>query len=278
MNIKSNKQNLNYKLTPNQIQKYSRHIIMPQIGSIGQRKLLNSKVLIIGAGGLGSPISIYLTLAGVGTIGIIDMDIVDISNLQRQILHKESNIGEKKINSAKKTLLAYNKDLNLITFDATLNSNNAINIFSQFDIIINGADNFPARYLACDAAYLTNKPLVDGSILLFEGQLSTYIPKKGCYRCLFPEPPPPGEVPSCAEAGVLGVMPGVVGTIQATEAVKFIMGIGDPLIGRLLLIDGLSMEFRVVKTKRNIACPLCGDNPTISQLIDYEEFCGIPTS
>ena len=275
MNIKSNKQNLNYKLTPNQIQKYSRHIIMPQIGSIGQRKLLNSKVLIIGAGGLGSPISIYLTLAGVGTIGIIDMDIVDISNLQRQILHKENNIGEKKIDSAKKTLLEYNKDLNLITFDATLNSNNAINIFSQFDIIINGADNFPARYLACDAAYLTNKPLVDGSILLFEGQLSTYIPKKGCYRCLFPEPPKPGEVPSCAEAGVLGMLPGIVGSIQATEATKLILNIGESLQGKLLLVDALNMDFRTIKLRKNKNCVLCGESPTIKKLIDYDAFCGI---
>ena len=229
MNIKSDKQNLNYKLTPNQIQKYSRHIIMPQIGSIGQRKLLNSKVLIIGAGGLGSPISIYLTLAGVGTIGIIDMDVVDISNLQRQILHQEKNIGEKKIDSAKETLISYNKDLNLITYDEPLNSNNAMSIFSQFDII----------------------------------------------RCLFPEPPNPGEVPSCAEAGVLGMLPGIVGSIQATETTKLILNIGETLQGKLLLVDALNMDFRTIKLKRNKNCVLCGINPTINKLIDYEAFCGI---
>ncbi len=265
-------------LSPYQVQRYSRHIIMPQVGSAGQRKLLNSKVLIIGAGGLGSPISIYLTLAGVGQIGIVDFDDVDVTNLQRQILHYNSDIGRSKVISAKETLNAYNPETEITLFEEPLNSENAIEIMSQFDVIVNGADNFAARYLINDAAYLCNKPLVDGSILLFDGQATVFVPGKGCYRCLFPEPPPPGEVPSCAEAGVLGVMPGIVGTIQATETVKLIMGIGDSLIGRLLLIDGLSMEFRVVKTKRNVNCPLCGDNPSISELIDYEEFCGIPTS
>ena len=265
-------------LSPYQVQRYSRHIIMPQVGSTGQRKLLNSKVLIVGAGGLGSPISIYLTLAGVGQIGIVDFDDVDVTNLQRQILHYDSDIGRSKVTSAKETLNAYNPETEITLFEKPLNSENAIEIMSQFDVIVNGADNFAARYLINDAAYLCDKPLVDGSILLFDGQATVFVPGKGCYRCLFPEPPPPGEVPSCAEAGVLGVMPGVVGTIQATETVKLIMGIGDPLVGRLLLVDGLSMEFRVVKTKRNVNCPLCGENPTISELIDYEEFCGIPTS
>jgi adenylyltransferase/sulfurtransferase len=274
--MKTNNKNsdLNYRLTPNQIQKYSRHIIMPQIGSIGQRKLLNSKVLIIGAGGLGSPISIYLTLAGVGTIGIMDMDTVEASNLQRQILHYENDIGTKKTESAKKTLLSYNSDLNLNTYDEPLSSKNALSIFSEYDIIINGADNFPARYLACDAAYISKKPLVDGSILLFEGQLSTYIPDSGCYRCLFPEPPKPGEVPSCAEVGVLGILPGIVGSIQATETIKLILGIGKILQNKLLLVDALSMEFKTIKFNKNPKCILCGTSPEVTQLIDYEQFCG----
>jgi adenylyltransferase/sulfurtransferase len=274
--MKTNNKNsdLNYRLTPNQIQKYSRHIIMPQIGSIGQRKLLNSKVLIIGAGGLGSPISIYLTLAGVGTLGIMDMDTVETSNLQRQILHYENDIGTKKTESAKKTLLSYNSDLNLNTYDEPLSSKNALNIFSKYDIIINGADNFPARYLACDAAYISKKPLVDGSILLFEGQLSTYIPDSGCYRCLFPVPPKPGEVPSCAEVGVLGVLPGIVGSIQATETIKLILGIGKILKNKLLLVDALSMEFKTIKFNKNSKCVLCGTSPEVTELIDYEQFCG----
>lgn len=274
MKTNNKNSNLNYRLTPNQIQKYSRHIIMPQIGSIGQRKLLNSKVLIIGAGGLGSPISIYLTLAGVGTIGIMDMDTVETSNLQRQILHYENDIGTKKTESAKKTLLSYNSDLNLNTYDEPLSSKNALNIFSEYDIIINGADNFPARYLTCDAAYFSKKPLVDGSILLFEGQLSTYIPDSGCYRCLFPVPPNPGEVPSCAEVGVLGVLPGIVGSIQATETIKLILGIGKILKNKLLLVDALSMEFKTIKFNKNPKCVLCGTNPEVTQLIDYEQFCG----
>lgn len=275
--MKSNNKNnnLNYKLTPKQIQKYSRHIVMPQIGSIGQRKLLNSKVLIIGAGGLGSPISIYLALAGIGKIGIIDMDIVEISNLQRQILHTEKDIGIKKTESAKNSLIAYNSDLVIETFDEPLSSNNAIEIFSNYDIIVNGADNFPARYLANDAAFLTNKPLVDGSILLFDGQLSTYIPKNGCYRCLFPTPPKPGEVPSCAEAGVLGMLPGIVGSIQATETIKLILNIGETLSNKLLLVDALNMEFKTITYKKNPDCVLCGKNPTVKELIDYEFFCGL---
>ena len=263
-------------LTPYQVERYSRHIIMPQVGSAGQRKLLNASVLIVGAGGLGSPIAVYLSLAGVGTIGIVDFDTVDVTNLQRQILHQNDDVGRPKVQSAVETLKAYNPDVNVITHEEPITSANAMDIVPNYDVIINGADNFPARYLVNDAAYLSGKPLVDGSILLFDGQATTYLPGKGCYRCLFPEPPPPGEVPSCAEAGVLGVLPGMVGTIQATEAAKVIMGVGDTLTGRLLLIDALDMEFRTVKVRRNPNCPLCGDNPTVTELIDYEVFCGLP--
>jgi adenylyltransferase/sulfurtransferase len=249
---------------------------MPQVGSNGQRKLLDAKVLVIGAGGLGSPVSIYLALAGVGTIGIVDFDTVDVTNLQRQILHHHDDVGRSKVESARETLKAYNPETNVITHEVPLTSDNAMEIMADYDIIVNGADNFAARYLVNDAAYLSNKPLVDGSILIFDGQASVFLPGQGCYRCLFPEPPPPGEVPSCAEAGVLGMLPGMVGTIQATEVVKLIMGIGESLAGRLLLIDALDMEFRTVKLRRNVDCPLCGDNPSITELIDYEAFCGVP--
>ena len=261
-------------MTPYQVNRYSRHIIMPQVGSVGQRKLLDSKVLMVGAGGLGSPITIYLTLAGVGTIGIVDFDNVDITNLQRQILHYNDDIGKSKAESAMETLKAYNPDTNVIMHEEPIISENAFEIMKDYDIIVNGADNFPTRYLINDAAYLLNKPLVDGSILLFDGQATTYIPGEGCYRCLFPTPPPPGEVPSCAEAGVLGMLPGMVGTIQATEVVKLIIGAGESLSGKLLLIDALSMDFRTVKIRRNPDCPLCGDSPTITELIDYVDFCG----
>ena len=264
-------------LTPYQVERYSRHIIMPQVGSKGQRKLMDSKVLIVGAGGLGSPISIYLALAGVGTIGIVDFDVVDLSNLQRQILHQNDDIGRRKVVSAKETLKGYNPEVEVIAHEEPLTSENAMGIIADYDIIINGADNFPARYLVNDASYLNNKPLVDGSILLFDGQTTVFLPGQGCYRCLFPEPPPPGEVPSCAEAGVLGMLPGLVGSIQATETVKLILGVGNSLAGRLLLVDALDMEFRTVKLRRNEECPLCGDNPTVTELIDYEAFCGMPS-
>ena len=261
-------------LTPYQVNRYSRHIIMPQVGSVGQRKLIDAKVLMIGAGGLGSPISIYLTLAGVGTVGLVDFDDVDVTNLQRQILHFNDDIGRPKVDSAVETLKAYNPDTNVNVHEEPISSINAMEIMKDYDIIVNGADNFPTRYLVNDAAYLLGKPLVDGSILLFDGQATTYLPGNGCYRCLFPTPPPPGEVPSCAEAGVLGMLPGMIGTIQATEVVKLILGVGDSLSGRLLLVDALSMEFRTVKLKRNPDCPLCGDNPTVTELIDYIAFCG----
>jgi len=263
-------------LTPYQVERYSRHIIMPQVGSRGQRKLLESKVLIIGAGGLGSPIAIYLALAGVGTLGIVDFDVVDLTNLQRQILHQNDDVGRPKVVSATETLLAYNPDVNVITHEEPLTAANAMGIIGDYDVVVNGADNFPARYLVNDAAYLSGKPLIDGSILLFDGQATVFMPGKGCYRCLFPTPPPPGEVPSCAEAGVLGMLPGLVGSIQATETVKVILGVGETLAGRLLLIDALDMEFRTVKLRRNPACPLCGDEPTVTELIDYEAFCGVP--
>lgn len=261
-------------LTPYQVQRYSRHIIMPQVGSVGQRKLIDSKVLIVGAGGLGSPIAIYLTLAGVGTVGIVDFDTVDVTNLQRQVLHYDSDIGKPKVQSAVETLNAYNPATTVITHEAPLNSDNAMEIIEEYDIVVNGADNFPARYLVNDAAYLAGKPLVDGSILLFDGMATVFLPGKGCYRCLFPTPPPPGEVPSCAEAGVLGMLPGMVGTIQATETVKLILGIGESLSGRLLLIDALDMDFRPVKLRRNPDCPLCGEEPSVTELIDYVAFCG----
>ena len=261
-------------LTPYQVSRYSRHIIMPQVGSVGQRKLLDAKVLMVGAGGLGSPISIYLTLAGVGTVGLVDFDDVDVTNLQRQILHFNDDIGRSKVVSAVETLKAYNPDTVVKVHEEPISSVNAMDIMEDYDIIVNGADNFPTRYLVNDAAYLSGKPLVDGSILLFDGQATTYLPGQGCYRCLFPSPPPPGEVPSCAEAGVLGMLPGMVGTIQATEVVKLILGVGDSLSGKLLLIDALSMDFRTVKIRRNPECPLCGDNPSVTELIDYVAFCG----
>ncbi len=261
-------------LSPYQVMRYSRHIIMPQVGSVGQRKLIDAKVLIVGAGGLGSPIAIYLTLAGVGTIGIVDFDTVDVTNLQRQVLHYDSDIGKSKVESAVETLNAYNPETKVITHEAPLNSDNAMEIISDYDIVVNGADNFPARYLVNDAAYLAGKPLVDGSILLFDGMSTVFLPGEGCYRCLFPTPPPPGEVPSCAEAGVLGMLPGMVGTIQATETVKLILELGNSLSGRLMLIDALDMDFREVKLRRNPDCPLCGDAPTVTELIDYVAFCG----
>ena len=261
-------------LTPDQVKRYSRHIIMGDVGSAGQRKLIQSKALIIGAGGLGSPSAVYLALAGVGTIGIVDFDVVELSNFQRQILHHTADVGRSKVDSAKDNIKSYNPDVNVVLHDVRLESDNAMDIISQYDLVINGADNFATRYLVNDACYLLNKTLVDGSILIFDGQATVFLPGEGCYRCLFPEPPPPGMVPNCAEAGVLGALTGLVGSIQATEALKQFIGIGDSLSSRLLLIDALSMTFREVKLKRNPSCPLCGDNPTVTELIDYEVFCG----
>ena len=261
-------------LTPDQVKRYSRHIIMPQVGSGGQRKLLQSKVLIVGAGGLGSPAAVYLALAGVGTIGIADFDVVDVSNLQRQILHHSNDVGRSKAVSARETIREYNPDTNVVLHESWLTSENALEIIPLYDIVVNGADNFPSRYLINDACYLAGKPLVDGSILIFDGQTTVFVPGQGCYRCLFPSPPPPGMVPNCAEAGVLGALTGLVGSIQAVEALKLLLGIGESLASRLLLIDALSMDFRQVRIPHNPACPLCGDNPTVTELIDYEAFCG----
>ena len=262
-------------LTPEQVKRYSRHIIMGDVGSKGQRALMGSKALIIGAGGLGSPSAIYLSLAGVGTVGIVDFDVVELSNLQRQILHHTADVGRPKVQSAYDNIKSYNPDVNVVIHETRLESHNAMEIISQYDLVINGADNFATRYLVNDACYLLKKPLMDGSILIFDGQATVFLPGQGCYRCLFPEPPPPGMVPNCAEAGVLGALTGLVGSIQATEALKYILGIGESLSSRLLLIDALSMSFREVRLKRNPNCPLCGDNPTITELIDYEVFCGI---
>ena len=262
-------------LTPEQVKRYSRHIIMSDVGSKGQRALMSAKALIIGAGGLGSPSAIYLSLAGVGTVGIVDFDVVELSNLQRQILHHTADVGRSKVASAVDNIKAYNPDVNVVVHETRLESGNAMEIISQYDLVINGADNFATRYLVNDACYLLNKPLVDGSILIFDGQATVFLPGEGCYRCLFPKPPPPGMVPNCAEAGVLGALTGLVGSIQATEALKYFLGIGESLSSRLLLIDALSMSFREVRLKRNPDCPLCGDNPTVTELIDYEIFCGV---
>ena len=262
-------------LTPDQARRYSRHLIMPNVGSAGQRRMLNSRVLVVGAGGLGSPVALYLTLAGVGTIGIVDFDTVDVSNLQRQILHQDKDVGRRKVVSASETLKAYNPGVNVELHEEPINSENALEIVPSYDVIVNGADNFATRYLVNDAAYLSGKPLVDGSILVFDGQATTYIPGQGCYRCLFPDPPPPGEVPNCAEAGVIGALPGLVGSIQAIETVKIVMGIGETLTSRLLLIDALTMEFREVRVRRDPGCRLCGDSPEVTELIDYEIFCGV---
>jgi len=263
-------------LSNDEILRYSRHLIMPEVGMEGQQKLKAAKVLCIGAGGLGSPLALYLTAAGVGTLGIVDFDVVDYTNLQRQIIHTTADVGRKKLDSAADKLKAINPFLNLRTFDTRLTSANALELFREFDIVADGTDNFPTRYLVNDACVLSGKPNVYGSIFRFEGQASVFATEDGpCYRCLYPEPPPPGLVPSCAEGGVLGILPGLVGVIQATETIKLILGQGDSLVGRLLLIDALGMKFRELKLRRNPDCPVCGTHRTITKLIDYEEFCGI---
>jgi len=263
-------------LTPEEVERYSRHLIMEQVGPRGQRKLKAGKVLAIGAGGLGSPVLVYLAAAGVGTIGIVDFDVVDSSNLQRQIIHGTSDVGRPKVDSAADRIADINPNVTVVKHNEPLTSENAMEIIGQYDIVVNGADNFATRYQVNDTCYLLRKRLVDGSIFLFEGQVTTFLPGEGCYRCLYPSPPPPGMVPSCAEAGVLGVLPGTVGAIQATEVIKLLLEQGDPLKNRLLLYDALAMEFRTVKIQRDSACPLCGDAPTVTELIDYEEFCGSP--
>ena len=263
-------------LTNDEVRRYSRHLIMPEVGVEGQRKLKAARVLCIGAGGLGSPASLYLAAAGVGTLGLVDFDTVDFSNLQRQILFSTNDVGRPKLRAASDRLQGLNPNIRVVRHETMLNSSNALEIFKDYDIIVDGADNFPTRYLVNDACVLLGKPNVYGSIFRFDGQISIFATKNGpCYRCLYPEPPPPGLVPSCAEGGVLGVLPGVVGTIQATEAIKLILGAGDPLIGRLLLFDALQMKFRTLKLQKDRECPVCGEHPTVTKLIDYEQFCGI---
>jgi len=264
------------KLTNDEVQRYSRHLIMPEVGVEGQLKLKAGSVLCIGAGGLGSPAALYLAAAGVGRIGIVDFDVVDFSNLQRQIIHGTADVGRSKLASAKDRLLDLNPLITIDTYETALSSKNALDLFKPYDIILDGTDNFPTRYLVNDACVILGKPNTYGSIFRFEGQASVFATKNGpCYRCLYPEPPPPGLVPSCAEGGVLGVLPGIIGTIQATEAVKLIMGIGEPLIGRFLIYDALRMKFRELKLKKDPDCPVCGTHPTVTALIDYDQFCGI---
>src|SRR5262245_10894011 len=263
-------------LTNDEIKRYSRHLIMPEVGVDGQRRLKAASILCIGAGGLGSPAAMYLAAAGVGRLGIVDFDVVDFSNLQRQILHGTPDVGRPKLASAKDRLQALNPEIQIDTYEVALSSQNALKLFEPYDVIVDGTDNFPTRYLVNDACVLLGKPNAYGSIFRFEGQASVFGMKDGpCYRCLYPEPPPPGLVPSCAEGGVLGVLPGIIGVIQATEAVKLILGIGEPLIGRFLIYDALRMKFRELKLRKDPDCPVCGTHPTLHHLIDYEEFCGV---
>jgi adenylyltransferase/sulfurtransferase len=263
-------------LSPQEAARYSRHLIMPEVGMEGQKRLKAGSVLLIGAGGLGSPLGLYLAAAGVGRIGLVDFDVVDFSNLQRQVLHGTPDVGRPKLHSARDRLQAINPDVRIDLHETRLTSANALSLFEPYDLIIDGTDNFPTRYLVNDACVLLKKPNVYGSIFRFDGQASVFYPGRGpCYRCLYPEPPPPGEVPSCAEGGVLGILPGLIGCIQATEAVKLLLGQGTPLIGRLLLYDALQMSFREFKVRRNPKCPVCGEHPTVTKLIDYEQFCGV---
>jgi molybdopterin/thiamine biosynthesis adenylyltransferase/rhodanese-related sulfurtransferase len=265
------------ELSNDEIRRYSRHLIMPEVGMEGQRRLKAGKVLLVGTGGLGSPLGMYLAAAGVGRIGLVDYDTVSESNLQRQIIHGTKDIGRPKLESARERMLDINPYIQIDTYEVALTSDNALDILEPYDVIVDGTDNFPTRYLVNDACVLLGKPNVYGSIFRFEGQATIFAATEGpCYRCLFPEPPPPGLVPSCAEGGVLGVLPGTIGAIQATETVKLLLGIGEPLVGRLLLYDALSMSFDFVKLRKNPACPVCGEHPTVTELIDYEQFCGVP--
>jgi len=264
------------QLSKDEILRYSRHLIMPEVGMEGQLKLKKAKVLCIGAGGLGSPLALYLAAAGVGRLGIVDFDVVDFTNLQRQVIHGTADVGKPKLTSAKESIRELNPNVEVVTYETRLTSENALDLFTDYDIIVDGTDNFPTRYLVNDACVLLGKPNVYGSIFRFEGQVSVfYAPQGPCYRCLYPEPPPPGLVPSCAEGGVLGVLPGIVGCLQAMEAIKLIIGQGQPLIGRLLVFEALSIKFRELKLRKNPECPVCGAQPTITRLIDYEQFCGI---
>jgi len=263
-------------LSTAEIRRYARHLIMPEVAMGGQARLKASRVLCIGAGGLGSPLMLYLAAAGVGTIGLVDFDVVDVSNLQRQIIHATPDVGRPKIDSAREKLVALNPDLVVNRHEYPINGENALGIFADYDVIVDGTDNFPTRYLVNDACVLLGKPNVYGSIFRFDGQASVFFPPHGpCYRCLYPEPPPPDLVPNCAEGGVLGILPGVIGVIQATETVKLLLGAGRPLLGRLLLYDALDMTFREMKVRKSPKCPICGPNPTITALIDYDQFCGV---
>jgi len=264
------------QLSNDEIARYSRHLLLPEVGLEGQQKLKAAKVLCVGTGGLGSPLAFYLAAAGIGTLGLVDFDVVDESNLQRQIIHTTKDVGRPKIDSATEKLTALNPYMKVVKHETMLTSANALEIIRDYDIVADGTDNFPTRYLVNDACVITGKPNAYGSIFRFEGQASVFATKEGpCYRCLYPEPPPPGLVPSCAEGGVLGILPGLVGVIQATEVIKLILGQGQPLIGRLLLVDSLSMHFRELKLRKNPDCPVCGKNPTVTKLIDYNQFCGI---
>jgi len=265
-------------LSEDDLRRYARHITLPEVGEKGQQKLLKGRVLLVGAGGLGCPTALYLAAAGVGTIGLVDADVVDMSNLQRQVLFGESDIGRPKVEAGKDRLLDLNPGILVNAHYVMLRSENIMDIIEDYDIIVNGCDNFPTRYLVNDAAVLAEKPVVDGSIFRFEGMATVYVPGAGaCYRCRYPEPPPPGEVPSCAEGGVLGVLPGIVGVMQATEVIKLILGEGTPLVGRMLAYDAMDMKFREFKQRRDPACPVCGDNPSVTELIDYDQFCGLPS-
>jgi adenylyltransferase/sulfurtransferase len=266
--------------TDEQVHRYARHIILPEVGGEGQRKLLDARVLVVGAGGLGSPAALYLAAAGVGTIGLVDHDHVDITNLQRQILHTSADVGRPKTESGAEAIAAINPDVEVVQIDARLDSSNAVELIEAYDVVVDGSDNFPTRYLVNDACYLTKRPLAHGAIFQFEGQVSTFDARRDgspCYRCLFPQPPPPGSVPNCAQAGVFGVLAGTIGTIQATETIKLICGIGIPLVGFLLLYDAMDVRFTRVRVTRDASCPLCGSSPEINELIDYEEFCGVTT-
>ena len=266
----------NLDLSQDEIQRYSRHLIMPEVGMEGQKKLKAAKILLVGTGGLGAPLGLYLSAAGIGRLGLVDFDTVDFSNLQRQVIHGTRDVGRPKLDSAREKILDINPNVRVETYEAMLTSDNALDIIAGYDIVIDGTDNFPTRYLVNDACVLLNKPNVYGSIFRFEGQASVFDASQGpCYRCLYPEPPPPGLVPSCAEGGVLGILPGIIGLVQATEAVKLILGSGRSLVGRLILYDALQMKFRELKLRKNPKCPLCGDQPTIKALIDYQQFCGI---
>ena len=268
---------MSVELSNEEISRYSRHLILPEVGMVGQKKLKATSVLCIGTGGLGSPISMYLAAAGIGKIGVVDFDVVDFSNLQRQIAHGTADVGRPKVDSGKETINSINPEVKVVVHETRLSADNVMEIMAPYDIVVDGTDNFPTRYLTNDACVLLKKPNVYGSIFRFEGQASVFAPELGgpCYRCLYPEPPPPGMVPSCAEGGVLGVLPGIVGCIQATEILKLALGKGSPLVNRLLLFNALDMKFRELKLRRDPKCPICGDNPTITELIDYEQFCGI---